>query len=82
MERSGRPLSYLTPALRLVRDEPDHVVRLDAFREPHPGVAIGADDGWWQASITAANRERVAMRYVLRALLDKLDELTNGKPGS
>jgi hypothetical protein len=68
------------PALRTVPDEPDQVPRLNRFREEHPGVAIGAGSGWWQALVPEANGETVVTRYTLRALLDKLDELLSGKP--
>jgi len=65
------------PALRLVREEPDQVLRLQAFRAEHPEVIIG-DFGFgvWQARIPEPNGERVISRYTLRELLDKLDELT------
>ncbi len=64
-------------ALRLVRDEPDQVLRLQAFRAEHPEVIIG-DFGFgvWQARIPKPNGEHVISRFTLRELLDKLDELT------
>ena len=58
--------------------EPDQVMRLAAFREAHPGVTVGAGRGWWQAVIPEPDGERVVTRYTLKALLDKLDELTGG----
>jgi hypothetical protein len=69
-EMSGR-------ALRLVREEPDQVLRLQAFRAAHPEVIIG-DGGFgvWQARVPEPNGEHVISRYTLRELLDKLDELT------
>ena len=69
-EMSGR-------ALRLAREEPDQVLRLQAFRVAHPEVIIG-DGGFgvWQARIPEPHGERIICRYTLRELLDKLDELT------
>ena len=64
------------PALRLVPDEPDQVMRLARFREAHPCVVIGAGRGWWQAIIPEVDGEQVITRYTLHELLDKLDELT------
>ncbi len=63
--------------LRLVREEPDQVPRLQAFRAAHPDVIIG-DFGFgvWQARIPEPCGEHVISRYILRELLDKLDELT------
>lgn len=66
------------PALRLVPDEPDQVMRLARFREAYPRVVIGAGRGWWQAVIPEADGEQVITRYTLRELLDKLDERTGG----
>ena len=64
-------------ALRLVREEPGQVLRLQAFRAAHPEVIIG-DFGFgvWQARIPIPQGEHVISRYTLRELLDKLDELT------
>jgi hypothetical protein len=64
-------------ALRLVREEPDQVLRLQAFRLAHPEVIIG-DGGFgvWQACIPEPDGERIISRYTLHELLDKLDELT------
>jgi len=64
-------------ALRLVREEPGQVLRLQAFRAAHPEVIIG-DFGFgvWQARIPEPDGEHVISRYTLRELLDKLDELT------
>jgi hypothetical protein len=64
-------------ALRLVREEPDQVLRLQAFRVAHPEVIIG-DGGFevWQARIPEPHGEHVISRYTLRELLDKLDKLT------
>jgi hypothetical protein len=72
-EMSGR-------ALRLVREEPDQVLRLQAFRVTHPEVVIG-DGGFgvWQARVPQPNGEHVVSRYTLRELLDKLDDLTPRK---
>ena len=64
-------------ALRLSREEPDQVLRLQAFRAAHPGVVIG-DGGFgvWQARIPEPAGERIISRYTLRELLDKLGEFT------
>ena len=64
-------------ALRLVREEPDQVLRLQAFRLAHQEVIIG-DGGFgvWQACITEPDGERIISRSTLHELLDKLDELT------
>lgn len=65
--------------LRLAREEPDQVLRLQGFRAAHPEVIIG-DGGFgvWQARIPGG--ERIISRYTLRELLDKLAELTGGAP--
>jgi hypothetical protein len=64
-------------ALRLVREEPDQVLPLQAFRAAHPEVIIG-DGGFgvWQARIPEPDGEQVISRYTLRELLDKLEKLT------
>jgi predicted secreted protein len=64
-------------ALRLAREEPDQVLRLQAFRAAHPDVIIG-DGGFgvWQARVPEPGGEHVISRYTLRELLGKLDELT------
>ena len=51
------------------------------FRQDHPGVTIGAGNGWWQARIPEPNGEIVTTRYTLCALLDKLDELLGENRG-
>lgn len=63
-------------ALRLAREEPGQLLRLQAFRAAHPDVIIG-DGGFriWQARISEPDGERTISRYTLRELLDKLDEL-------
>ena len=63
-------------ALRLAREEPGQVLRLQAFRAAHPEVIIG-DFGFgvWQARIPMPQGEHVISRYTLRELLNKLDEL-------
>ena len=64
------------PTLRLVHEEPDQLLRLQAFRAAHPSVIIGDGGfGTWQARIPGENCETVTTRYTLRELLDKLDEL-------
>ncbi len=64
------------PALSPVPDEPDQVPRLNRFRDDHPGVAIRAGLGYWQALVPERNGETVITRYRLKELLDKLDTLT------
>jgi hypothetical protein len=64
------------PALRLVPDEPDQVLRLAAFRAAHPDVIIGDGGfGTWQARIPRPDGETVTTRYTLRELLDSLNYL-------
>ena len=64
-------------ALRLAREEPVQVLRLQAFRAAHPEVIIGdAGFGVWQARIPELDGERIISRYALRELLDKLGKLT------
>jgi hypothetical protein len=68
------------PCLRLAADELDQVLRLQEFRAAHPDVIAGTDEfGTWQARIPEPNGETILTRFTLRALLDKLDELT-GQP--
>jgi hypothetical protein len=56
--------------------EYDQVVRLAAFRGRHPDVIIGGGGfETWQARIPAEDGEQVVTRYVLKDLLDRLDEL-------
>ena len=69
-------------SLRIASDDWDQLLRLGQFRQRHPGVVIGAGDGWWQARIPELNGEVVTTRYTLRALLDKLDELLRMNPGA
>ena len=67
--------ALLRQALRLVPDEPDQVPRLSRFRAAHPEITIGTDEfGTWHGVIPDQDRE--AVRYTLRELLDRLDELT------
>ncbi len=74
---SGYHAGPMRPALRMARDEPDQVPRLREFRAAHPDVIVEAGEfGTWQARIPEENGESVITRYVLRELLDKLDELT------
>lgn len=64
-------------ALRLAREEPGQVLRLQAFRAAHSEVIIGElGFGVWQARIPESNGEQVISRYTLRELLDKLGDLT------
>jgi hypothetical protein len=69
------------PALSLLPDEPDQVLRLNRFRAQHPGIAIRAGLGYWQALLPEPAGETVITRYELKELLDKLDTLTS-QPGS
>ena len=68
------------PALSLVPDDADQVPRLSQFRQAHPGIAIHAGSGYWQAQIPQPAGEQIITRYRLRELLDMLDTLT-GPPG-
>jgi len=78
---TGRYAGMSRAALRLIREEPGQVLRLQAFRAAHPEVIIG-DFGFgvWQARIPEPAGEHVISRYTLRELLDRLDELTGGVP--
>ncbi len=76
MNGSGR---LRRAALGLAPDEPDQVRRLQRYRSAHPGVIIGAGGfGTWQARIPEPAGETVTVRYTLRELLNRLDELTGG----
>jgi len=68
-------------SLLLASDDWDQLLRLGQFRQRHPGVVIGAGEGWWQARIPEPNGEVVTTRYTLRALLDKLEELLRTNSG-
>jgi hypothetical protein len=64
------------PPLGIASGEPDQLLRLTRFRREHPDVIIGDGGfGTWQARIPESHGETVITRYVLRELLDKLDEL-------
>jgi len=78
---TGRYAGMSQAALRLIREEPGQVLRLQAFRAAHPEVIIG-DFGFgvWQARIPEPDGEHVISRYTLGELLDRLDELTGGSP--
>ena len=79
---TGRDAGISWRVLRLAREEPGQVLRLQAFRTAHPHVIIGdAGFGVWQACIPEQDGERIISRYMLRELLDKLDEIA-GEPGS
>jgi hypothetical protein len=67
------------PALRTIPDEPDQVPRLDRFREEHPGIAVGAGVGYWQACLPEDNGMTVITRYLLKDLLDTLDSVLAGQ---
>jgi hypothetical protein len=67
--------------------ERDQIPRLQQFRLGHPDVIIGPGEfGTWQATIPEPNGETIIVRYLLRELLDKLDEICalpqpDGGPG-
>ena len=70
-----------------VRGEPDfvdQVPRREAFERAYPEVEITYHGPYWRAIVPDQAGETVVNRYELRALLDKLEELTadDGKPGS
>jgi hypothetical protein len=68
--------------LRLPPEEPDQARRLAGFRAAYPHVIIGSGEfGTWQARIPEDNGEMVTIRYTLRELLDKLDELLGDDDG-
>ena len=69
-------------ALSLLLDETDQLLRLSQYRLDHPGVAIRAGLGYWQAQIPQRDGELIITRYQLRELLDKLDALTARPDGS
>jgi hypothetical protein len=70
------------PALSIVPDEPDQVIRLARFRLEHPDVIAGPGEfGTWQALIPEPDGETVITRHTLRELLDKLDKLTGQHDG-
>ncbi len=74
-----------SPAWLTAPDEPAQLFRLQAFRAAHPGVIIGKGEfGTWQARIPHPAGETVTIRYTLRELLDRLNELLaedRGAPG-
>lgn len=73
---TGSHVGPVRPALRLVPDEPDQVLRLQEFRATHPEVIIGEGEfGTWQARIPEPNGETVITRHLLRELLDKIESL-------
>lgn len=60
-------------------DDAGQLERLVAFRVAHPHVLVGGGEfGTWQALIPEENGETIVVRYALRELLDKLDELLGG----
>jgi hypothetical protein len=65
------------PALFLLEPgDQDQVPRLTRFRQDHPGIAIRAGLGYWQAQLPEPSGETVITRYRLEDLLNKLDTLT------
>ena len=76
---NGSGCGLTRAALGLSPAEPDQVPRLQRYRAAHPGVIIGAGGfGTWQARIPEPDGETVTVRYTLRELLNRLDELTGG----
>lgn len=69
--------SSVRPALSLAPDEPDQILRLNRFRAQHPGIAIHAGPGYWQALMPEHAGQTVVTRHQLKELLDKLDALTS-----
>jgi hypothetical protein len=69
-------VNELRSGLRLATDELGQLIRLARFRQAHPEVIVG-DGGFGtvQAWIPVSDGGTVITRYVLRELLDKLDEL-------
>lgn len=69
-------MNELRSGLRLATDELGQLIRLARFRQAHPEVIVG-DGGFGtiQAWIPVPDGGTVITRYVLRELLDKLDEL-------
>jgi hypothetical protein len=59
---------------------PEQLVRLDEFREEHPGILIGHDEfGGWEASIPLhGDGERFLARGDLGQLLDDAREVLAG----
>jgi hypothetical protein len=69
-------VSRIRSGLRLRPDELDQVIRLARFRAAHPDVIVGDGRfGTMQARILEPNGETVITRYILKELLDKLEEL-------
>lgn len=74
-------MSGIRSGLRLGPDELDQVVRLARFKAAHPDVVVGDGGfGTMQARIPEPGGETVIIRYTLRELLDKLDELLGQAP--
>ena len=68
--------------LSLVPDTADQVPRLNQFRRDHPGIAIHAGPGYWQAQVPQPDGEQFITRYRLEDLLDRLATLTSAPPAS
>jgi hypothetical protein len=69
-------VSRIRSGLRLRPAELDQVIRLARFRAAHPDVIVGDGGfGTMQARILEPNGETVITRYILKELLDKLEEL-------
>ena len=69
-------MNGIRSGLRLASDEVVQLIRLARFRAAHPEVIVG-DGGFGtiQARIPESNGEAVITRYILKELLDKLEEL-------
>ena len=58
---------------------PDQVPRRQAYEAAHPETEIIYRGPYWQAVIREEAGETVTVRYTLRELLDRLDELADGQ---
>jgi hypothetical protein len=66
-----------TSALRLTREDHATLARMDQFQRAHPGIELHSGLGFWQAIIPEDSGSTIITRYVLRLLLDKLDQVVN-----
>lgn len=68
----------------MVRGEPDYadqVPRREAYEQAHPNVEIIYLSPHWQAIIFEENDGKtIITRHSLKALIDKLESLDEGKP--
>jgi hypothetical protein len=70
------------PRLSVAPDEPDQVVRRKVLEAKYPQVSTGydRDHDCWRGVIREPGGETVTVRYSLKELLDRLEELL-GDPG-